>query len=146
MKSTFLLAFGLCTQLLMAQINDGGSQPQSQIMSIPNSNIPVFATANQDLRIETNNDKHNLYKIGKVLPMAVDFSAWRAQSVQTADGLVWRARIASQNAKAISLYFNNFKLPKGATMHILAVLLADFRRTTTTKADYFLPSRLRATS
>jgi hypothetical protein len=125
MKSTFLLAFGLCTQLLMAQINDGGSQPQSQIMSIPNSNIPVFATANQDLRIETNNDKHNLYKIGKVLPMAVDFSAWRAQSVQTADGLVWRARIASQNAKAISLYFNNFKLPKGATMHIYS---ADYSR------------------
>jgi hypothetical protein len=125
MKSTLLLAFGFCAQLLTAQINDGGSRPQSQTMAIPNANIPVFAAQAQDFRIERSDDKHGLYKIGKVLPLSVDFSAWRAQAVQTAEGLVWRARIYSPNAKAMGLYFSNFRLPKGATMHIYS---ADYTR------------------
>jgi hypothetical protein len=123
MKLKLLLALSLCAQSLMAQINDGGSTPKSQNLSLAES-ITSYETTTV-ARIERSSDKHELYKIGQVLPLYIDFANQRANAAQTRDGLIWRAKVSSNGAKAIGLYFKTFKLPQGATLHVYS---ADYKR------------------
>ena len=124
MKLKLLLALSFCAQSLIAQINDGGSAPKSQNLSLTENSITNYQTTTT-ARVEHSSDKHQLYKIGQVLPLYIDFANERSNAVQTREGLIWRAKISSRGAKALGLYFKNFKLPQGATLHVYS---ADYKR------------------
>ncbi len=120
-----LCAFLLFAASIQAQINDGGSLPQSFEAACdcaPASPLPLHEASAQDwvrIRGERNSSKHGLYKVGQVLPLRIsnqDASAGFSQ--QTQGGQLWRTRLRSAGAVGLSLYFSDFHLPEGATLHV----------------------------
>ena len=124
MKNKFLAyGFWLCSiPSLWAQLNDGGSLPYSLRNAFANpiatTEAPAFDKNIFEREDAERATKGQLYRYGRVLPVAIDPHNNGTWTTLSNGDRIWRIRITSRHAQAISLYFNYFELPEGATMHI----------------------------
>lgn len=70
--------------------------------------------------IEYDNAQENMYKtrkFGVIVPIEVNFFD-KADMAEVDNGKLWVLKINCKNAQALSLYSNNFNLPKGGELYI----------------------------
>ena len=122
----------LCIVLLLfvtnsntwAQITDGGSPVKSfTISEINKSRIPVIQVPAIDLEKVQAEDEiadaegMKAPRFGVLVPMQIGFSDGVWNELPNGDR-IWRLQIKADKAKAVNLYYDDFFMPKGATMHV----------------------------
>lgn len=123
-KLSFIIALFAFSSITWAQINDGGSPVKSFTMSDFNkTRIPVIEIPSIDLeKIQAEDEIEDAEgmkapRFAVLVPMKIGFSDGVWTNLPNGDR-IWRAHIKTDKAKATSLYFDDFFMPKGATLHV----------------------------
>jgi hypothetical protein len=110
----------LLSEFVSAQINEGGT-PLSFSKNVSSTFQEIFITP-PDLNLLAEEDakqyKDGSYRFAVLLPTSLNISnsgTWE----DAGDGSrIWRLKLFSEGAEAISLYFDDFKLPKGGKLFL----------------------------
>jgi hypothetical protein len=123
-KLSVVLLLFVVTSNTWAQINDGGSPVKSfTISEINKSRIPVIQVPAIDLEKVQAEDEiadaegMKAPRFGVLVPMQIGFSDGVWNELPNGDR-IWRLQIKADKAKAVNLYYDDFFMPKGATMHV----------------------------
>jgi hypothetical protein len=123
-KSTFLgLAFLLLFigQPVLAQISHGGIPASFQLKrSYQNEKVYYPELPFSMTKRSSMSKQCTAYEFGKILPFNhrlrdADFGT---STVDAQGNLIWRAKLSSENALALGLYFSDFYIPKGAKLFV----------------------------
>lgn len=60
----------------------------------------------------------NFYKIGYLIPFSQNLKTDRSNATILENGYLWRYEFKADNAQALNLYFEKYKIPQGAKMYI----------------------------
>ena len=109
-------------QVLKGQISNGG-YPPSLKYNLTKSEIQTIEIQKPDLKqifLEDaiSDKKGEAYRMGVLLPVNKNTENSGSWTVYNNYFKIWRLRITSKEALALSLYFNNFYLPKGSELFI----------------------------
>ena len=116
-----VLFFLLLSEIVLSQISEGGS-PLSFYERVSTSFQEVFITP-PDLNILAEEDAKQLkdgsgYRFAVLLPVNLNINnsgTWE----EAGDGSkIWRLRLFSEGAEAVSLYFDEFKIPEGGKLFL----------------------------
>lgn len=115
-KITFTVLFFLLFQLnSLAQISQGGI-PYAFSNSVKNTIITKIIKAPNISQTTKNEELRRAY-VGKIIP--VDINIENSGSWQIVKGgMLWQLKIIAKRAKALSIYYNEFELPKGAKLFL----------------------------
>jgi PKD repeat protein len=119
--SVLLVAAILRPAFGFAQIEQGG-KPRSLLLknSIAESDVIIIAPPNADsLAAEDYRDamQEKAYRMGVVLPVNFTIQNCGAWS-NISGGKIWKLRLKSPGAKALTLYYDRFYLPEGSDLFI----------------------------
>jgi len=104
-----------------AQLNDGGSIPASQYQSWGLAQSIDIAKPNlaQIIREDEAKEKAGSFeRYGRIIPTQINPNTYGQWHILANGDKIWRLRITLEEAKAISLHFDYFKLPQGAKLHV----------------------------
>ncbi|MFT5077992.1 MAG: lysyl endopeptidase [Planctomycetota bacterium] len=121
MKKTLLL-FLMLSAVAMSQ-HDGSTDPASWDLGLSTLEADVVLEALDLTRIHqedlvNDRDKTHPWRYGIERELSLDMSELGSWITLDNGDRIWRARIISQNALNLSINFNDFYLPIGATIHL----------------------------
>lgn len=105
---------------LLAQISEGGTPPSIKYQ-IKADNVDKITLAKPDLRKEMMEDvsaDKGAYRVGKMLTVDLSMENSGTWTELPDGGKIWRLKIHVDEAKALSVYYKDFYLPKGSKLFL----------------------------
>lgn len=102
-----------------SQISTGGV-PRSVTLSVPAEVLHQVEVAAPDLARVTEEDTRNPlpYRFAVNLPVDLDFRTSGTWTVASDGSRIWRLNIEAKGARAITLYFDRFRMPEGGRLFV----------------------------
>lgn len=121
-KISFLITiFLIVIKSCFAQISEYGTPKSFKYKNIEDfSTIEINKPNLNKIRIQDsiNSDKNNPYRISVLIPVNLNTGNSGTWTNLPEGGKIWRLKIKCADALALSLYYNNFFMPKGAKLFL----------------------------
>ena len=118
--ASLALAALLLPLALAAQLSEP-LPPKSLALALPSVkavDMPAIDRRAIDAEDRANNDDGQPLRVAYPFATQLDMKAGRWDDLPGGEGRIWRLRVRAAGAQAISLLYDRFYLPPGATMHV----------------------------